>query len=93
MNAGQTLAQFMNPETQSQVPVQAPVAGIVRNANTVIGSFASARAQPLFQIIAGGELELSAQIATKYLSKLSVGIPAKIKVVGMEELPGKVREK
>jgi HlyD family secretion protein len=91
VDAGQPLAQLMNPETQSQIPVQAPVAGIVRSANTVIGSFASARAQPLFRIIAGGELELSSQIATKYLSKLSVGLPAKIKVAGMEELPGKLR--
>jgi HlyD family secretion protein len=91
VDAGQPLAQLMNPETQSQIPVQAPVAGIVRSANTVIGSFASAKAQPLFQIIAGGELELSSQIATKYLSRLSVGLPAKIKVAGMEELPGKVR--
>jgi HlyD family secretion protein len=91
VDAGQPLAQLMNPETQSQIPVQAPVAGIVRSANTVIGSFASARAQPLFRIIAGGELELSSQIATKYMSKLSVGLPAKIKVAGMEELPGKLR--
>jgi HlyD family secretion protein len=91
VNAGQALVQLMNPETQSEIPVQAPVAGIIRNANAVTGSFASARAQPLFRIIAGGELELSAQISTNYLPKLIPGHPARIKVAGIGELPGKVR--
>ncbi len=92
VNAGQALAQLMSAETQGNpITVQAPVAGIIRTSNAVIGTFASARTQPLFQIIAGGELELSAQIPTKYLSKLFPGLPARIKVVGIGELPGKVR--
>ena len=95
VSAGQALAQLVNPETQQgpgdPVYVQAPVAGIIRNASAVIGTIASSRAEPLFQISAGGELELSAQIATKYLTKLSPGLPAKIKVVGISELPGQVR--
>jgi HlyD family secretion protein len=92
VNAGQALAQLMNPESQGDlIAVHAPVAGIVRTSNAVVGSIASARALPLFQIIAGGELELSAQLPTKYLSKLSPGLLAKIKVAGIDELPGKVR--
>ncbi|WGJ13031.1 efflux RND transporter periplasmic adaptor subunit [Methylocapsa sp. D3K7] len=92
VNAGQALAQLANPEVQQgsgdPVSVQAPVAGLVGKASAVVGTMASARAEPLFQIIAGGELELSAQITTKNLSKLSAGLPAKIKVVGVGELPG-----
>ena len=93
--AGQALAQLANPEAQQgtgdPVSVQAPVAGIIGKASAVIGTIASARAEPLFQIIAGGELELLAQISTKSLSKLSSGLPAKLKVVGVGELPGRVR--
>ena len=95
VNAGQALAQLANPEVQQgsgdPVSVQAPVAGLVGKASAVVGTMASARAEPLFQIITGGELELSAQITTKSLSKLSSGLPAKIKVVGVGELPGRVR--
>jgi HlyD family secretion protein len=68
-----------------------PVAGIIGKASAVIGTMASARAEPLFRIIAGGELELSAQISSKNLFKLSSDLPAKIKVVGVGELPGRVR--
>jgi len=95
VNAGQILAQLANPETQlgsgDLVPVQAPVAGIIGKASAVIGSPASARSEPLFHIIAGGELELSAQISTKSLAKLSSGLPATIKIVGVGEVPGRVR--
>lgn len=95
VNAGQALAQLANPEVQQgsgdPVSVQAPVAGLVGKANAVVGTMASARAEPLFQIIVGGELELLAQITTKSLSKLSSGLPAKIKVVGVGEFPGRVR--
>ncbi len=95
VNAGQALAQLANPEVQQgsgePVSVQAPVAGFIDKASAVVGTMASARAEPLFHIITGGELELSAQITTKSLSKLSSGLPTKIKVVGVGELPGRVR--
>ncbi|MGH6834346.1 MAG: efflux RND transporter periplasmic adaptor subunit [Methylocella sp.] len=95
VNVGQALAQLANPEAQQNsgdpVSVQAPVAGMIGRASAVIGAMASASAEPLFQIIAGGELELSAQISTKNLLKLSSGLPVKIKVVGVGELPGRVR--
>jgi HlyD family secretion protein len=95
VNAGQALAQLANPELQQgsgdPIPVLAPVAGLIGKANAVVGTVASARAEPLFQIIVGGELELLAQITTKSLAKLSSGLPAKIKVVGAGELPGRVR--
>jgi HlyD family secretion protein len=95
VNVGQALVQLANPEAKQgsgdPALVQAPVAGIIGEASAVIGNMASARAEPLFQIIAGGELELSAQISTKSLSRLSSGLPAKIRVVGVGELPGQAR--
>ena len=95
VNVGQALVQLANPEAKQgsgdPALVQAPVAGIIGEASAVIGTMASARAEPLFQIIAGGELELSAQISTKSLSRLSSGLPGKIRVVGVGELPGQAR--
>jgi multidrug efflux pump subunit AcrA (membrane-fusion protein) len=95
VSAGQSLAQLVQPDAPTGsgdfVSVQAPVAGIVVRSAAIVGSMASARAEPLFQIIAGGDLELSAQITTRNLPDLVSGLPAKIRVVGVGELPGRVR--
>lgn len=92
---GQALARLVSPDSQrgsgNQVPVQAPVAGIIGKSHAVVGARASAMAEPLFQIIANGELELLAQTSAKRLSKLSSGYPATIRVVGAGELPGRTR--
>jgi HlyD family secretion protein len=93
VEAGQEMAELVNPEAQpggSSVPVRAPAAGVVSFAGAAIGAIASARALPLFRIIAGGELEFSAQLPVKYVSRLSIGLPAKIKVPGIGELDGRV---
>lgn len=95
VKAGQVLAKLTSPDAQRgpghQVPVQAPEAGIVGVANAVIGARASAMAEPLFQIISGGELELMAQAPAKYLSKLSSGLPVTIKVAGAGEMLGQTQ--
>jgi HlyD family secretion protein len=94
VNAGQALAQLSQPDSQPGsgdiVSVAAPVAGIVVQSSAVVGSMASARGLPLFQIVAGGDLELSAQMTTRNLSNLASGLPAKIRLVGVGELPGRV---
>lgn len=91
--AGQVLAQLINPEQpgSGEIGVPAPAAGIVSKSSAVIGAIASQRAEPLFAIIGGGELEFSAQIPAKFLSKLTAGLPARVKVAGIGELTGKVR--
>jgi HlyD family secretion protein len=93
--SGKTLAWLAPPDAQQSAgtgaSVQAPVAGIVGNVAAIIGTTASARAEPLFRIIARGEFDLLAEVSTKQLSRLSVGLPAKIKIMGVGELPGKVR--
>src|SRR5215475_5082894 len=50
VTAGQTLARLNLPEGGSIV-VQAPVAGVISQANATIGAFASAKGEPLFTII------------------------------------------
>lgn len=94
VEAGQALALLVTPDSQqgsaSPVTVQSPAGGVVSFASASVGAIASARAEPLFGIIGGGELELSAQLPVKYLSRLSYGLPAKIKVAGIGELDGRV---
>ncbi|MCI0467857.1 MAG: efflux RND transporter periplasmic adaptor subunit [Beijerinckiaceae bacterium] len=95
VKSGATLAKLASPESQrgpgSQVPVQAPETGIVVAANAVVGARASAMAEPLFQIIPGGLLELRAQAPAKRLAKLSPGLPAAIRIPGAGEFLGETR--
>jgi multidrug efflux pump subunit AcrA (membrane-fusion protein) len=93
VTSGQALARLTDVQQGggAVVTIQAPVAGIIRKVSATVGTMASARAEPLFQIIARGELELLADISTKQISKLSPGQTAQIKIVGVGELTGRVR--
>ena len=95
VTAGQALARLVPPDTQPNSPqavqVQPPVAGIILKVDATIGTTASARAAPLFQIIARGEFELLGELPAKHLSKLSAGQVAKISVAGANEVAGRVR--
>jgi HlyD family secretion protein len=95
VTAGQVLARLVPPDAQPNssqpVQVQAPLAGIILKVDATIGTTASARAAPLFQIIARGEFELLGELPAKHLSKLSAGQTAKISVAGASEVAGRVR--
>ena len=95
VTSGQVLARLLPPDSQSNssqaVQVQAPVAGIVLKVDATIGTTASARAAPMFLIIARGEFELLGELPAKHLSKLSAGQVAKINVAGASEVSGRVR--
>jgi multidrug efflux pump subunit AcrA (membrane-fusion protein) len=93
VKAGQALAQLTRPEGQpGSATVTAPVAGTVLHRTAIVGTAASARApQPLFEIIAKGELEVSAAASAKDLARVAPGQKAKVKVIGAGEFPGSVR--
>jgi multidrug efflux pump subunit AcrA (membrane-fusion protein) len=95
VTSGQVLARLVPPDTLPNSPqavqVQSPVAGIVLKVDATIGTTASAKAAPLFQIIARGEFELQGELPAKQLSKLSAGQVAKISVAGASEVAGRVR--
>ena len=95
VKAGQALAQLVRPASPqgaaNQTPVLAPVAGTILRRAAVVGTIASAYAEPLFSIITQGELELSAEVPAKDLSRLAPGQVAKVKIIGGGELPGSVR--
>jgi HlyD family secretion protein len=97
--SGQVLARLAPPEgqegggggTTGTTAVRAPAAGVITSASAVVGATASARAEPLFRIAGRGEMELLADTPVKTLASLAVDQPAKVEVVGVGELAGKVR--
>ena len=76
VTAGQALAQLARPDAQpgtAAATVSAPVAGTILRRSAIIGTTASARAQPLFEIIPKGELEVSAEVSAKDLARVAPG--------------------
>ena len=90
VTAGQNLARLTLPEGGS-VQIQAPVAGLISASTAVIGALASPRGEALFSIIARTEFDLVGLVPTEYLPKLAVNQPARVKIIGVGEVDGKVR--
>lgn len=93
VRSGQVLARLTPPEGQPgrNVEVQAPVAGVVTSSSAVVGATVSAQGLPLFQIAEGGDMELVAETPVKIMQTLAPNQPAKIEVIGIPQLSGKVR--
>ena len=93
--SGQVLARLTQPDGQqssgSGAAVQAPAAGVVSSVSAVIGTTASARAEPLFRIAKQGEMELLADTPVNTLARLAPKQPAKVEIVGVGDLSGEVR--
>lgn len=75
----------------SYTEIKAPEGGVVSRRTARIGALATSAAEPLFRIIANGEIELEAEAPEIYLPRLSVGQPARIDVAGLKPREGKVR--
>jgi HlyD family secretion protein len=90
---GQVLARLTPPEGQpgGNVAVQAPAAGVIAATRARVGATASARAEPLFVIVAQGEMDLLAETTMKSLARLATDQSAKVEILGLGELTGKVR--
>lgn len=91
VTSGQVLARLNTPDSQQSATVTAPVAGTIRKVTAVIGTAASARGEPMFQIIAQGEIELQAGVVPSQLARLAADQAATVKVVGLGDLRGKLR--
>src|ERR1700704_1731640 len=93
VSSGQVMARLAPPggQTGSTIAVQAPTAGLVPARTAVVGTMASAKAGPLFRIAAKGEMELLAETTVKSLAIIAPDQPAKIGIIGVGELSGKVR--
>ncbi|RAI29240.1 hypothetical protein CH338_28710 [Rhodoplanes elegans] len=95
VSSGQVLARLakiegMNAPAAAFV-IQAPVAGVVGRTMTQVGAMVSTQGPPMFLIIAGGEVELQADIPSTRMGKIAVGQPAKIDVTGLGTVMGRVR--
>ena len=90
--SGQVLARLTQPDKQGNAAtVQAPAAGIISAKTAAVGAPATTSGQPLFQIATGGEMELLTETPIKMLAKLEPNQSAKVEIVGVGALRGKVR--
>ena len=64
--------------------VKAPVAGIVSRRSARLGASASASGEPLFRIIEDGAIDLEADVPEQSLTRLAAGMPAELKLPGVE---------
>jgi multidrug efflux pump subunit AcrA (membrane-fusion protein) len=89
VTSGQTMARLGNPEGGT-IAVTAPVAGTVSASSATIGASATGR-EPLFSIIARNEFDLVGQVPARHLARLAQNQSASVKVLGADEMQGKVR--
>jgi HlyD family secretion protein len=72
--------------------VRAPVAGLVSRRSARLGASASTSGEPLFRIIEDGAIDLEADVPQQTLAKLAVGMPAQLKLPGVDgPISGHVR--
>jgi len=64
--------------------VKAPVAGVVSRRSAKLGASASSAGEPLFRIIEDGAIDLEADVPEQSLARLAVGMPAALKLPGVE---------
>ena len=71
--------------------VTAPADGLISRRDARIGGMASVASEPMFHIIARGEVELDAEVIETELGKVTIGQSACVKVAGNGVVKGKVR--
>jgi HlyD family secretion protein len=72
--------------------IRAPVEGVISRRSVRLGQVALATVgDPLFRIIAKGEVEMAAEVPEIYLPKMKQGMPARIEVAGLPERKGTIR--
>jgi HlyD family secretion protein len=76
---------------RARTDIRAPEAGIVNRRTARVGATATAAAEPLFRLIARGEIELEGEVPETSLARLQVGNPASLDLDDGRRLTGKVR--
>ena len=88
----QTRAQRQDLDWRlSRTEIRSPVDGLISRRSAKVGAVASASADPMFRVIAAGEVELDAEVPETLIGKLKPGQPARVTVAGIGEVGGKVR--
>jgi HlyD family secretion protein len=76
---------------RGRVEVKAPADGIVSRRMARVGGYAAGAAEPMFRIVAKGEVELDAEVVETRLGAVGVGQRARVEVAGLGEVTGTVR--
>jgi len=75
---------------RDRTEVKAPAAGVISRRTAKVGAVASMAAEPLFRIIADGDIELEAEVTETRAGDMKVGQKAKVSV-GENTVDGTVR--
>ncbi|PXW59872.1 efflux RND transporter periplasmic adaptor subunit [Methylobacterium sp. B4] len=76
---------------RARTAIRAPEAGIVSRRTARVGATASAVGEPLFRLIARGEIELEGEVPETALPRLRAGAPARLETEDGRVIPGAVR--
>jgi HlyD family secretion protein len=76
---------------RGRTEVLAPADGVISRRMARIGGYAAGAAEPMFRIVAKGEVELDAEVAETRMRALAVGQRAHVDVAGFGEIEGRVR--
>ena len=76
---------------RGRVEVKAPADGIVSRRIARVGGYATGAAEPMFRIVAKGEVELDAEVVETRLGAIALGQKARVEVAGLGEVTGMVR--
>jgi HlyD family secretion protein len=71
--------------------VTAPADGIVSRRMARVGGYAAGAAEPIFRIVAKGEVELDAEVIETRLANVKEGQAARVEVAGLGTISGTVR--
>lgn len=76
---------------RARTEIRAPEAGIVNRRTARVGASATAIGEPLFRLIARGEIELEGEVPETAMPKIKLGDPARLDLEDGRSLGGRVR--
>jgi RND family efflux transporter MFP subunit len=76
---------------RSRTTVVSPAEGVIARRLTKIGAMGVGAGEPMFRIIANGEIELEAEVPEFQLGKLKEGQAVRVSVAGVGDVDGKIR--
>lgn len=76
---------------RARTEIRAPESGIVNRRTARIGATATAIGEPLFRLIARGEIELEGEVPETAMPRLKVGDPARLDLIEGRTLADRVR--
>jgi HlyD family secretion protein len=76
---------------RGRTEVVAPADGIISRRIARVGGFAAGLSEPMFRIVANGEVELDAEVIETRLANVKEGQAARVEITGLGIIPGKVR--